>query len=94
MYDYQKNIHIIDFGSSSRYITKAGDHIEEGVAKMFRGNLQLASANQLSYKLTSRRDDLITLCYLLVYLLNDQLLFQIEQNFSVKEGMKAMLELK
>jgi len=30
-----------------------------------------ASLNQLNFQLTSRRDDLISLCYLLIYLLNE-----------------------
>lgn len=38
---------------------------------MFRGNLEMASLNQLKFYTTSRRDDLISLFYLLVYMLKE-----------------------
>ena len=37
---------------------------------MFQGNILFASLNQMEFRQTSRRDDLISLFFLLVYLLN------------------------
>lgn len=38
--------------------------------KVFRGNIMFASPNQLNFRTTSRRDDLISLVYLMIYMLN------------------------
>ena len=64
-------IKIIDFGFCTRYTDEVtGEHIKLKKVESFRGNLKFASLNQLGFFCTSRRDDLISLCYLLVYLLN------------------------
>ena len=39
------------------------------------GNIQFASLNQSNFMRTSRRDDLISLLYLMVFMLNDGTLF-------------------
>lgn len=64
------NIHLIDFGNAAYYVDSDGKHILEGESNRPRGNSMFLSENQLSYKLTSRRDDLESLCLMLVYLLN------------------------
>ena len=51
--------------------TKTGEHCKEEEIYIFRGNFAFGSANQLSFKTTSRRDDLHSLIYLMIYLLND-----------------------
>ena len=38
---------------------------------VFKGNMAFASLNQLEFKTPSRRDDMISLCYLLSFLLNN-----------------------
>ena len=43
---------------------------EEGT-DVFRGNMIFASVNQFKFKITSRRDDLISLVFMLVFLFND-----------------------
>ena len=63
------SIHLVDFGYSTKYM-KDGKHIEKSEVKTFRGNMMFCSLNQLQFKTPSRRDDLISLCYLLSYLLN------------------------
>jgi len=63
---------IVDFGFVSKYTDKkSGEHLKVKYVDLFRGNFLFASQNQLDFKLTSRRDDLISLFYLLVYLLHD-----------------------
>lgn len=46
-----------------------GEHVDKRTLEAFRGNVLLASLNQLKYHTTSRRDDIISLFYMLVYLL-------------------------
>lgn len=66
------SLNLIDFGFATRWVDKkTGKHIEETTLSKFKGNIMFSSAHQLSFKSTSRRDDLISLCYLMVYLLND-----------------------
>jgi len=64
------NINVIDFGFSTRNINKTTNkHIEKSRLDTFRGNMIFASINQLNFCTTSRRDDLISLVYLLMYFL-------------------------
>ena len=63
------NIIIIDFGFSTSYLQKGTDeHVEKGVVDTFRGNIVFSSLHQLKFKITGRRDDLISILYVLVYL--------------------------
>ena len=65
------NLQIIDFGFASRYRSKDDRrHLEQKEVPEFQGNVFFASANQMNFQSTGRRDDLISLVYLLVYLLN------------------------
>lgn len=43
--------------------------MEKHRLQIFRGNMEFASLNQMSFQSTSRRDDFISLFYLLVYIL-------------------------
>ena len=53
----------------SSYLDKnSGKHVPKKLLSEFRGNFLFASLNQLNFKTTSRRDDLISLFYLLVNL--------------------------
>ena len=64
------DIVLIDFGFSTRYKNlETGEHLEKKLLKTFRGNLVFASSNQMKFHTTSRRDDVISLFYMLVYLL-------------------------
>ena len=66
----QCTIHLVDFGYATKYLNKDGKHIKEDFVDSFRGNLIFASTNALEFCTTSRRDDLISVCYILIYLLN------------------------
>jgi hypothetical protein len=50
---------------------KDKSHCEQKVIKEFQGNMMFASLDQLTFKSTSRKDDLHSLSYLLIYLIND-----------------------
>ena len=71
--DFFKNneISMIDFGFATRYLdSETGLHCEKELLNIFRGNIVFASTNQLKFYSTSRRDDLISLFYLMVYMLH------------------------
>ena len=76
MIDYDKHgeLHIvlIDFGVSAKYITSEGCHISDlELKESFQGNILFSSLDQMEFKFTSRKDDMISLCYMLFYMLND-----------------------
>jgi serine/threonine protein kinase len=63
---------LADFGFASSYLKLHGEHINERQSvKKFRGNLMFSSVNQMEFMTTSRRDDMIALCQLILYMLND-----------------------
>ena len=63
---------LIDFGLCDRFITESGKHHSSSEeVQDFKGNLIFASARQLKFLKSSRKDDLLSLGYMLVYLLND-----------------------
>jgi len=67
---------LIDFGIATSYAKKISlfkvpanddEHIEQ-VTQRFKGNYAFCSPNALLHKSTSRRDDLISLLYILLFL--------------------------
>lgn len=63
------NINIIDFGFVCPFLDQETQtHLEKTQLDIFRGNMVFSSLNQLKFHSTSRRDDLIALFYLIVYL--------------------------
>ena len=64
----------MDFGFSDKFIQDSnGKHIEENeTTDMFQGNLLFASVDQMNFRKTSRRDDILSLFYMIIYLLNNQ----------------------
>lgn len=63
----------MDFGFADTYINqKTGEHIKEKEdVDTFQGNMMFASIDQMDFYKTSRRDDIISLFYLIVNLLNN-----------------------
>ena len=62
---------LIDFGFVDAYKSKNGEHIAlDEQVDTFQGNLLFASVNQMNFKRTSRSDDLISLSYIIMFLLN------------------------
>ena len=63
-------IYVVDFGLCKKYrSSKTGKHILPKLTGKFSGTLIYASSNVLKGKESSRRDDLISLGYMLIYLL-------------------------
>lgn len=62
-------ISLIDFGFATRYLSsKTGIHVDCKDVDELRGNIIFASLNQMNFKTTSRKDDLTSLFFLMVYL--------------------------
>ena len=66
-------IKLIDFGLATKFIDKNGDHIPQKEENTFVGNLAFCSKYAMAMKTRSRRDDLISLCYLLIYVFKGRL---------------------
>ena len=75
-------ITLVDYGFAKPYLNEDGTHIQEGEGTdTFEGNLLFSSLGLLEFKQPSRRDDLISLGYMLVYLLNGQSIPFLKENF-------------
>lgn len=66
-----ENIYLIDFGLSTSFKDHRGNHIKKEYTEQFSGNILFASLNSCRYKTKSRRDDLESLMYILIFLLHD-----------------------
>ena len=67
-------IYIIDFGLAKQYLNnKTGKHVKYCVNKKWSGTSRFASANTLKGIEPSRRDDMESFCYLLLYLMKGSL---------------------
>jgi len=63
-----KIIYLVDFGLSKKYrSSRTGKHIKLKIQKTFTGNEIYASVNALEGKIQSRRDDLESLGYILIF---------------------------
>lgn len=69
-------IYIIDFGLARRYKTKKEQHISLTDGRKLTGTARYASANVHMGLTPSRRDDLESIIYVLLYLLNGKLPWQ------------------
>ena len=63
------SLHLIDFGVTTKFHGKMGVHFKDAEVDEFRGNIRFASAHRLNFRTASRRDDIISLCYILCFLL-------------------------
>ena len=74
-------IYIIDFGLCKKYrSSKTGKHILPKLTGKFSGNIKFSSPNVLKGKESSRRDDLISIGYLLIYLFKKELPWDYSSN--------------
>ena len=74
--DDDPEVFLIDFGFSKKYVNKDKEHITQDLrVKRFQGNMFFSSVHHMSFLQTSRVDDLISLFYMLIHMLNDQKLW-------------------
>ena len=95
--DPQKHIlRLIDFGLITQYKQPNGEHIEYKTPDKFKGSMLFASKNAFDFSLMSRRDDLIALCYVLIFLIDEKMLGFIQniQNMNKKQKFKYIKNYK
>lgn len=91
------NVNIIDFGFATRYLEEDNEsHVKKTTLDSFRGNLVFSSMNQLKFHTTSRRDDLISLFYLMVYMFKQGQLpgVNLVENYDPTEQFKLIFEAR
>lgn len=84
--DLLHKIKIIDFGLAQKYVDEKGQHIPAAKERFFQGNLIFASRHCFNLVTHSRRDDLISLSYLLLYLIDGDLAFLTKDGESQAEN--------
>jgi serine/threonine protein kinase len=62
-------IYLIDFGLASKFLDDNGNHIKFCQDIPFKGNLIFSSKNAFAKVTLSRRDDIISLMYMIIYLI-------------------------
>jgi serine/threonine protein kinase len=67
-------VYLIDFGLSIKYKNEDGSHVAKEDLKKFSGNLKFASLNSCRGYNKSRRDDIQSIIFVMVYLMNDSTL--------------------
>ena len=90
-------IYLIDFGIAKKYrSSRTGKHIKYIFTKKVNGSLRYMSINSNKYYEQSRRDDLESLGYMLIYLIKKTLPWiNIENlNISKKEKYRKVRDLK
>ena len=58
--DDKMNVKLIDFRCSKRFTDSSKNHLDCVEVDEFLGNIQFSSYNQMNFKSTSRKDDLIS----------------------------------
>ena len=67
-----QTLYLIDFGLSTKFIEQDGTHQKRQQLGRFSGNFLFASLNSCRGYNKSRRDDIESAFYVLIYLLNNQ----------------------
>lgn len=81
-----KNLFLVDFGMARRFVDNSGDHLLMRKRRPFRGTYNFCSKNMIRGFDSSRRDDLESLAYVLVYLHKGNYYFSawfLIRNFSI-----------
>ena len=91
--DADPEVFLIDFGFAKKFLKKDGKtHLEESkTVDEFSGNIHFASGRQMNFLETCRKDDLVSLFYLLIFMLNDQCLW-VGKEDPIKNVGKAGVE--
>lgn len=88
-------LYLIDFGFCKSYLDNNKNHIEMNRTTNLIGSQTYASINAHNFIELSRRDDLESLCYMLIYFINGDLVWQVSDlSKKNKIEIKKMKEMK
>ena len=87
-------LYCIDFGLAKKYVKKNGEHIEMNENKKFCGTVRYASIAAHNNTDQSRKDDLESIGYILIYLYKAKLPWQNIKHKDKKERYKLVGECK
>ena len=88
-------LYFVDFGFCKKYrSSKTGKHLLPKITRTFSGTIRYASVNILKGKTPSRRDDIISLGYMLIYLYKRELPWDFNMPRYDMEKMIQILRLK
>lgn len=94
-------IYLIDFGLTCKYLEEDDSHSKKKYIEKFSGNFLFASLNSCRGNNKSRRDDIQSVMYIMVYLLNKNYLpwcdfhkkFK-DTSYEFKDFLRERLEIK
>ena len=95
-----KTIYLIDFGLSCSYLNVDGQHVEKEYIQKFSGNFIFASLNSCRGYNKSRRDDMQSLIYVMVFMLNGGLPWSDfhkkfkDRDFAFKDFLRERVDIK
>ena len=93
--EYKEVLYLIDYGLSKKYIdSKTGEHVIYKNNHKLNGTARYASIHALEGYELSRRDDLESLCYVLIYLLKGSLPWNRLKTKNKYEKYKLILTMK
>ena len=88
-------IYIIDFGFSKKYrSSRTNKHIKFAINKVFKGSFNFSSINSMKGIESTRRDDLESIGYMLIYLINGKLPWSDYLNKEIGERFKIIYNIK
>ena len=88
-------LYLIDFGLCKKYkSSKTGKHISQKFIGKFNGTVRYASVNSLEGKETSRRDDLISIGFMLIFLNKLKLPWKDNNYINNKKDYLMIIEAK
>ena len=92
--EYKDRIYMIDFGLSKKYRSARGNHVKFSVLKMITGTLRFCSLNAMRGIEQSRRDDLESFCYMIIYFFRGFLPWEGYKIGSIKDKFHAIANTK
>lgn len=93
-YEDESKVYCLDFGLAKKYIKKNGEHIDFTDDRKFVGTARYASINAHKGVEQSRRDDLESLGYILVYFFKGKLPWQGVKHAEKKKRYAAIKKMK
>ena len=88
-------IYIIDFGNAKKYrSSRTGKHVKFSKNSFFLGNLKYSSVNTMKGIIPSRRDDLESIGYMLIYLFKQELPWDKINTKNLAEFVQKIYEIK